>query len=323
MTRIHDNVTGTIGNTPLVRLGRFAAGVGAELLLKLEYFNPGGSVKDRIGLSMIEAAERDGRLRPGGTLLEPTSGNTGIGLATVAAARGYHCVLVMPETMSLERRVLLLALGAEVVLTPGRLGIKGAIAAARELQAQHPDWFQPQQFDNPANPEVHRRTTAEELWRDTAGALDVLVVGVGTGGTLTGTAQVLKPRLPRLKVVAVEPADSPVLSGGAPGPHKLQGIGAGFVPSILETERIDEVTPVATADALETARRVAREEGILMGISSGAIVWAALQLAKRPEHAGQRIVAIVPSGGERYLTTDLFRELAEAARQLPVTEPQV
>lgn len=323
MTRIHDDVTGTIGNTPLVRLGRFAAGVGADLLLKLEYFNPGGSVKDRIGLAMIEAAERDGRLRPGGTLLEPTSGNTGIGLATVAAARGYHCVLVMPETMSLERRVLLLALGAEVVLTPGRLGIKGAIAAARELQAQHPDWFQPQQFDNPANPEVHRRTTAEELWRDTAGALDVLVVGVGTGGTLTGTAQVLKPRLPRLKVVAVEPADSPVLTGGAPGPHKLQGIGAGFVPSILETERIDEVIPVATADALETARRVAREEGILMGISSGAIVWAALQLAKRPEHAGQRVVAIVPSGGERYLTTDLFRELAETARQLPVTEPQV
>lgn len=320
MERIFADITQTIGNTPLVRINRLGAGSGAEILAKLEWFNPMSSVKDRIGVSMIDAAERDGLLVPGGTIVEPTSGNTGIGLAFVAAARGYRCVLTMPETMSLERRVLLLALGCEVVLTPGALGMKGAIAHARKLLAENPGWWMPAQFDNPANPEIHRRTTAEEIWRDTGGRLDVLIAGVGTGGTLTGSAQVLKARLPRLKVVAVEPKDSPVLSGGAPGKHKIQGIGAGFVPSILERPLIDEVIAVGNDDAFETSRRAAREEGLLTGISSGAMLWAALELARRPEHAGQRIVVVLPSCGERYLTTDLYRELVDRARGLPTED---
>ncbi len=320
MARIHDDITQTIGGTPLVRLNRMVRGIDAEVLVKLEFFNPGGSVKDRIGLSMIEAAERAGVLKPGGTLIEPTSGNTGIGLATVAAARGYRLVVVMPETMSLERRVLLLALGAEVYLTPGKLGVRGAIAESHRLLVEHPDWVMPQQFDNPANPEVHRRTTAEEIWRDTDGNVDAIVAGVGTGGTITGVGQVLKPRLPNLKLVAVEPLDSPVLSGGAPGPHKIQGIGAGFVPSILDRELLDEVVTVGLEDAFTYARRLASEEGILVGISSGAIVWAALQVAGRSENRGKRIVTVIPSGGERYLTTDLFKEITEKARSLPVAE---
>ncbi len=320
MAPIHNDITETIGGTPLVRLNRVAQNIGADLLVKLEFFNPGGSVKDRIGLSMIQAAEAAGVLKPGGTLIEPTSGNTGIGLAMVAAARGYRVVVVMPETMSLERRVLLLALGAEVVLTPGKLGVRGAIAETHRLLAEHPDWFMPQQFDNPANPAVHRRTTAEEIWRDTDGRVDVIVAGVGTGGTITGIGQVLRPRAPHLKLVAVEPIDSPVLSGGQPGPHKIQGIGAGFVPSILERDLIDEVVTVSLDDAFTYARRMAAEEGILVGISSGAIVWAALQVAGRSENRGKRVVAVIPSGGERYLTTDLFKEITEKARALPVVE---
>ena len=320
MGRIFDDVTQTIGNTPLVRINRMAAGLGAEVLAKLEWFNPMASVKDRIGVSMIESAEREGRLRPGSTIVEPTSGNTGIGLAFVAAARGYRCVLVMPETMSLERRVLLMALGCRVVLTPGKFGMKGAIAYASKLLAENQGWYMPAQFDNPANPEVHRRTTAEEIWRDTDGRLDVLVAGVGTGGTVTGCGQVLKPRLPGLKVVAVEPKDSPVLSGGSPGPHKIQGIGAGFVPSILERSVIDEVVTVSNEDSFATSRRAAIEEGLLSGISSGAMLWAALEIARRPEHEGHRIVVILPSCGERYLTTDLFRELVETARTLPTED---
>ncbi len=320
MGRIYDDITQTIGNTPLVRVNRLAAGLGAEVLAKLEWFNPLSSVKDRIGVAMINAAEREGILKPGGTIIEPTSGNTGIGLAFVAAARGYRCVLVMPDTMSLERRVLLLALGAEVVLTPGKLGMKGAIAYAKKLQAENPGSWIPGQFDNPANPEIHRKTTAEEIWRDTDGKLDVLVAGVGTGGTLTGSAQVLKQRLPNLKVVAVEPTDSPVLSGGAPGPHKIMGIGAGFVPSILERPLIDEVIQVTNDTAFEFARRAAKEEGLLAGISSGAMLWAALQIAARPEHKGHRIVVVLPSSGERYLTTDLFRNLLEEARALQTND---
>lgn len=316
MSNIADNITQLIGNTPLVRLRKVTAGAAAEVLVKLEFQNPGGSVKDRIALSMIEAAETAGKLGPDTIILEPTSGNTGIGLAMIAAAKGYRCTLVMPETMSLERRQLLRAYGAELVLTPGSEGMKGAIRkanelAANELAANDAHYFIPQQFENAANPAIHRRTTAEEIWRDTDGALDIFVGGVGTGGTLTGVAQVLKPRLPGLKVIAVEPAGSPVLSGGLPGPHKIQGIGAGFVPGVLDATLIDEIIQVSNDEALEMARRLPREEGLLVGISSGAAVHAALQVALRPENAGKRIVTIVPSNGERYLSTALFAHLAD------------
>lgn len=309
MSPIANNITELIGNTPLVRLRKVVAGAGAEVLVKLEFQNPGGSVKDRIALSMIEAAEAADKLGPDTIILEPTSGNTGIGLAMVAAAKGYRCTLVMPETMSLERRKLLRAYGAELVLTPGSEGMRGAIRVANEMAASDPRYFILQQFENPANPEIHRRTTAEEIWRDTDGQLDIFVSGVGTGGTLTGVGQVLKPRLPHLRIVAVEPADSPVLSGGKPGPHKIQGIGAGFVPGVLETGLIDEIVRVTNDEAFEMARRLSREEGILVGISSGAAVHAALQVACRPENAGKRIVVVVPSNGERYLSTALFAHL--------------
>jgi cysteine synthase A len=313
MSPIYDNITELVGNTPLVRLNRVAAAEGAlaEILLKLEFYNPASSVKDRIGLSMIEAAEVAGQLGPDTIILEPTSGNTGIGLAFVAAAKGYRCLLVMPDTMSMERRKLLRALGAELELTPGAQGMRGAINRAIELAASDPRYFIPQQFENPANPEVHRRTTAEEIWRDTDGQVDILVSGVGTGGTITGVSEVLKARNPGFYTVAVEPADSPVLSGGQPGPHKIQGIGAGFVPPILNTGIIDETITVANDDAFATARRVIRDEGILVGISSGAAVWAALQVAKRPENAGKRIVAIIPSTTERYLSTAMFADITE------------
>ncbi len=309
MSRISHNITELIGNTPLVRLNRVTDGAAAEVLAKLEFQNPGGSVKDRIALSMIEAAEAAGRLGPDTIILEPTSGNTGIGLAMVAAAKGYKCTLVMPETMSIERRKLLRAYGAELILTPGAEGMRGAIRVANEMAAANPRYFIPQQFENPANPAIHRRTTAEEIWRDTDGQLDIFVSGVGTGGTLTGVGEVLKPRLPHLKIVAVEPAASPVLSGGKPGPHKIQGIGAGFVPAVLKTELIDEIIQVTNEEAFAMARRVPVEEGILVGISSGAAIHAAVQVAKRPENAGKRIVVIVPSNGERYLSTALFADL--------------
>ncbi len=312
MPHIYNNIAELVGNTPLVRLNRMAvqAGAVAEVLLKLEFFNPAGSVKDRIGLSMIEAAEAAGKIGPETIILEPTSGNTGIGLAFVAAAKGYQCVLVMPETMSLERRKLLRAYGADLVLTPGPEGMRGAIAKAKELAASDPRYFIPQQFENPANPAVHRRTTAEEIWNDTDGQVDILVSGVGTGGTITGVAEVLKARNPNFKAIAVEPADSPVLSGGQPGPHKIQGIGAGFVPAVLNTGVIDEIIRVTNDDAVATARQVGRNEGILVGISSGAAVWAALQVATRPENAGKRIVVVIPSNGERYLSTVLYADLA-------------
>lgn len=309
MSRIAHNITELIGNTPLVRLNRVTDGAAAEVLAKLEFQNPGGSVKDRIALSMIEAAEAAGRLGPDTIILEPTSGNTGIGLAMVAAAKGYRCTLVMPETMSIERRKLLRAYGAELILTPGAEGMRGAIRVANEMAAADPRYFIPQQFENPANPAIHRRTTAEEIWRDTDGQLDIFISGVGTGGTLTGVGEVLKPRLPHLKIVAVEPAASPVLSGGKPGPHKIQGIGAGFVPAVLKTGLIDEIIQVTNEEAFAMARRVPVEEGILVGISSGAAIHAAVQVAKRPENAGKRIVVVVPSNGERYLSTALFADL--------------
>jgi cysteine synthase A len=307
-TGICDSVLDLVGNTPLVRLPRLNT-TAADLVAKLEYFNPMASVKDRIGKSMLEAAERDGRLAPGGEVIEPTSGNTGIGLAFVCAAKGYRLTLTMPESMSRERRAIMRALGAELVLTPAAAGMKGAIARAGELLAERPGAFMPQQFDNPANPEVHRRTTAEEIWRDTGGEVDALISGVGTGGTLTGVASVLKARRPGFRAVAVEPADSPVLSGGAPGPHKIQGIGAGFVPSILDTSLIDEVIRVSNDEAMAMARRAAREEGLFVGISSGAALHAALAVAARPESAGKRLVVVIPSFGERYLTSDLYRDL--------------
>lgn len=305
MTNIKNSIVETIGNTPLVRIGKLNVGA-AEVLAKMEYFNPGGSVKDRIALAMIEDAEKRGLLSPGSVIIEPTSGNTGIGLALVAAVKGYRLILTMPETMSIERRKILSAYGAEIVLTEGAKGMKGAIAKALELHREHPGSMLPQQFDNPANPLVHRLTTAEEIWRDTDGVVDVLVAGVGTGGTLTGVAGVFKERNPKVKVIAVEPDASPVLSGGAAGPHKIQGIGAGFVPSVLDTGLIDEIIQVTADESGQTARAAAKEEGLLIGISSGAALYVALELSKRPGMAGQRIVAVLPDNGERYLSTWLF-----------------
>ncbi len=309
--KIANNVTDLIGNTPLVRINRLAAGAAGQVVAKLEFFNPAHSVKDRIGAAMIDAAERAGLIKPDTIIVEPTSGNTGIALAMVCAARGYRCLLTMPETMSKERRMLLKAYGAELILTPGAEGMTGAIKRAEDLAASDPRYFMPQQFANPANPEIHRRTTAEEIWRDTDGKVDFVVAGVGTGGTITGVGEVLKARKPSFRAVAVEPDASPVLSGGAKGPHPIQGIGAGFVPEILDTSVYDEVIRVTGEDAFATARRAAREEGLLVGISSGAALWAAVQLARRPENAGKLIVAIVPSFGERYLSTALYADLVE------------
>ena len=306
------SITELIGRTPLVRLNRISDESGAEVLGKLESFNPGGSVKDRIGLAMIEVAERDGRIAPGRTtIIEPTSGNTGIALAMVAAARGYDMVLTMPDTMSIERRTILKAFGARLVLTPGADGMRGAVARALELAAEGDDAFVPQQFENLANPEVHRLTTAEEIWADTGGEVDAFVAGVGTGGTLTGVGEVLKERRAGVLVVAVEPADSAVLSGGAPGPHKLQGLGAGFVPKVLDTEVYDEIVKVSADDAFATARDLARQEGVLVGISAGANVWAAGQVARRPELQGKVVVTVLCDTGERYLSTPLFGDLPE------------
>ena len=311
--RIYDSIIDTIGATPLVRLKRLAedAGVSADIIGKCEFFNPMSSVKDRIGLNLIEAAERDGRIQPGATLVEPTSGNTGIALAFVAAAKGYKLILTMPESMSIERRKMLYLLGAELVLTPATLGMRGAIEKAQEIVDATPGAIMPQQFENPANPEIHRKTTAEEIWRDTGGKVDVLVSGVGTGGTLTGCAQVLRKYNPDIKIVAVEPEDSAILSGGLPGPHKIQGIGAGFVPAILDRDQIDEVLQIGNDRAIETSRRVARTEGLPCGISSGAALAAALELAARDDMAGKRIVVILPSFAERYLSTDLFAGIGE------------
>ncbi len=307
--RLYEDITKTVGNTPLVRLNRMAAGAKAEIYAKLEFFNPLSSVKDRIGVAMIGDAEAKGLIGEGSVIVEPTSGNTGIALAFVCAARGYRLILAMPETMSVERRKLLAVLGAELVLTPGAEGMRGAIKRAEEILASTPNGFMPQQFNNPANPAVHRETTAKEIWDDTEGKVDILVSGVGTGGTITGVAEVIKERKPSFYVVAVEPAGSPVLSGGAAGPHKIQGIGAGFVPDILKTDLIDEVVTVSDEDAGEAARRLAREEGILVGISSGAAVWAALEVAKRDENEGKLMVVVIPSCGERYLSTWLFDQV--------------
>ncbi len=306
MGKVYEDITQTIGNTPLVKLHRVTDGAQATVLAKLEAHNPGGSVKDRIGWSMIQAAERDGKIGPETTIIEPTSGNTGIALAMVAAARGYRLLLTMPDTMSVERRKLLKAYGAEIVLTPGSEGMPGAIRRAQELAADTPNSFVPQQFENPANPEIHRETTALEIWNDTDGQVDILVAGVGTGGTVTGVAEVIKARKPSFKAIAVEPATSPVLSGGQKGPHKIQGIGAGFVPDVLRQDLLDEVIQVTDDEAIEMGRRLAREEGILAGISSGAAVTAAVRVALRPENAGKLIVVILPSTGERYLSTPLF-----------------
>jgi cysteine synthase A len=308
--RIANDVTELIGNTPLVRIRRLGRGAGADILAKLEFYNPAHSVKDRIGWAMIEAAEQAGKIGPDTIIVEPTSGNTGIALAMVCAARGYRCRLVMPETMSNERRMLLRAYGAELVLTPGSEGMLGAIRRAEEIVAADPNCFMPQQFNNPANPEVHRRTTAEEIWRDTDGKVDILVAGVGTGGTITGVAEAIKARKPGFRAIAVEPEASPMLSKGTKGPHPIQGIGAGFVPQVLNTHAYDEVIAVSNDAAFETARAAAREEGLLVGISSGAALWAAVEVAKRPENAGKMIVTIIPSFGERYLSTALFANLA-------------
>jgi cysteine synthase A len=307
MVRVYEDLTKTIGNTPLVKLNRVTKGIDATVVVKLESFNPLSSVKDRIGVSMIDAAERAGHIKPDTIILEPTSGNTGIALAFVAAARGYKLILVMPETMSIERRKLLKALGADLVLTPGSQGMKGAIATAEEMLAKDPRYYYiPQQFRNPANPEIHRKTTAEEIWRDTDGKVDIVVAGVGTGGTITGIAEVIKSRRQGFRAIAVEPAASPVLSGGKPGPHKIQGIGAGFVPDVLRRDLVDEIVKVEYEDAVKIARRLAKEEGILVGVSSGAAAWAALQVAARPENKGKLVVAIMPDTGERYLSTELY-----------------
>lgn len=311
MARIFDDITQLVGNTPLVRINRLTDGVGAELVAKLEYYNPGHSVKDRIGLAMIDAAEKAGVLGEDSIICEPTSGNTGIALAMVAAARGYRAVFTMPETMSRERRALLRAYGAELVLTPGPDGMAGAIAKAEELAAGDPRYFIPQQFDNPANPEIHRNTTAEEIWADTDGAVDIVVAGVGTGGTISGVGQALKVRKPEVQMVAVEPADSAVLSGGAKGPHPIQGLGAGFVPANYDPEVVDEVISVDSKAAFEMARRAMGEEGLLVGISSGAALWAALDVAGRPQNDGKLMVVVIPSYGERYLSTPLFDGLAD------------
>jgi cysteine synthase A len=309
--KIANSVTDLIGNTPLVRINRLAAGCAGEVLAKLEFQNPGASVKDRIGLSMIEAAEKAGRIKPDTIILEPTSGNTGIGLAMVCAAKGYKCTLVMPDTMSKERRMVLRGYGAELVLTPGAERIPGAIKKAEEMAAADKRYFIPQQFENAANPEVHRKTTAEEIWNDTDGKADILVSGIGTGGTITGIGEVIKARKPSFQCIAVEPDASPVLSGGQAGPHPIQGIGAGFVPKILNTKIYDEVVRVKNDDAMNTARRMAKEEGLLVGISSGAAMWAALEVAKRASSKGKLIVVIIPSFGERYLSTPLFAGLAD------------
>ena len=309
--RIASDVTQLVGHTPLVRINRLVPEGGATVVAKLEFFNPAHSVKDRIGVSMIDAAQEAGLIGPDTVVVEPTSGNTGIALAMVCAARGIPIVLTMPETMSVERRILLRAYGAELILTPGPDGMAGAIAKAEELAKSDPKYFMPQQFANPANPEIHRRTTAEEIWDDTDGTVDIVIAGVGTGGTITGVGQVLKERKPSVQIIAVEPAASPVLSGGAKGPHPIQGIGAGFVPAILDTGIYDEIITVANEDALVTARRSATEEGLLVGISSGAALWAAAQVAARPENVGKLIVVVIPSFGERYLSTVLFAGLAD------------
>jgi len=307
MAKIAKYITELIGNTPLVRLNRITAGAKARVVAKLEFFNPCSSVKDRIAVSMIKAAEDEGLIDKDTVIVEPTSGNTGIALAFVCASRGYRLILTMPETMSVERRHILSFLGAELVLTPGAEGMSGAIRKAEQLVAENINYFMPQQFKNPANPEIHRQTTAEEIWNDTDGKIDILVAGVGTGGTITGVAEVIKKRKPGFKAIAVEPADSPVLSGGKPGPHKIQGIGAGFIPDVMRLELVDEIIKVTNDDAGATARRLAREEGILAGISSGAAAWAALEVAKRPENGGKLIVVILPDTGERYISTWLFQ----------------
>ncbi len=304
--KIAGNISELIGNTPLVYLNRVMGSSRAKVAAKLEYFNPGGSVKDRIGLSMLEAAEREGLIKEDTIILEPTSGNTGIALAMVSASKGYRCVLTMPETMSLERRSLLKALGAEIILTPGAEGMKGAVRKAEELAGSDSRYYIPQQFANPANPDVHRRTTAEEIWNDTDGKVDILVAGVGTGGTVTGVAQVIKEKKPEFKAIVVEPEASPVLSGGMPGPHRIQGIGAGFVPDVLEVSLIDEIIKVSNEDAIDTSRRLAMEEGIMVGLSSGAACFAAIELAKREENTGKLIVVIFPDLAERYISTALF-----------------